>query len=386
MNERGWHVDILGINDFGDPGDYHSAIWPCRQPLDGGRDSFGVTRLPRLIVRQRPDVVVILNDPWNIGAYVDYIEQYAASLDGAKRDDEARVLRSTPIVAWLAVDGDNQNATALNKLTHVMCWTGYAAEQLKLGGYKGTCEVVPLGVDQSMFGPRDQAEARQKVFPPQVPTDAFVVGAVGRNQPRKRLDLTLEYFAEWVHSRAIDDAYLYLHVAPTGDNGIDIPRVAKYYDLAGRLVVMQQGVSAGVDDDVMPLVYSAMDLYWTTTQGEGWGLPALEAMACGTPVLAPDWSGLGDWARGAAWLVECTGRAPTAPLNAQAYTIGGIADKHETLRALDWFWEPATRDERRATYAAVGVERAESLDWRSTGQGVAAVLDRLIGNVRVGVA
>ena len=383
MHALGWHVDILGINDHGDPGDYHSPVWPCRQPLDGGRDSFGVTRLPRLICRFKPDVVVLLNDPWNISEYLDYIDGYAKQLVAMKREDEAARLRATPIVAWLAVDGDNQDASALNRLAHVMTWTDYAAEQLALGGYGGACDVVPLGVDRRTFQKRDANEARSKVLPSRLPNGAFVVGAVGRNQPRKRLDLTLEYFAEWIGSRGVSDAYLYLHVAPTGDRGIDILRVAKYYGLAGRLIIAEQGVERGVGDDIMPLVYSSMDVYWTTTQGEGWGLPALEAMACGTPVLAPRWSGLGDWADGAAYLVECTGRAPTAPLNAGPYTIGGIADRAETLAALNFFYEPETRADRRLTYENLGLDRAEKYDWQLTGRCVTAVLERVVASARV---
>lgn len=386
LHRRGWHVDILGINDFGDPGDYHSPIWPCRQPLDGGSDSFGVTRLPHLIVRQKPDVAVILNDPWNMGPYLEYIERYAKSLERNERKDDAALLRRTPIVAWLAVDGDNVSAKNLNQLARVMVWTDYAAKQLAIGGYEGGSDVVPLGVDSGLFSPRPIDEARTKILPEQVPPNAFVVGSVGRNQLRKRLDLTLQYFGEWIASRGIDDAYLYMHVAPTGDTGIDIPRVAKYYGLAGKLIVMNQGVIHDIGDDVMPLVYSALDLYWTTTQGEGWGLPALEAMACGVPVLAPDWSGLGDWAQGAAKLIECTGRAPTAPLNELTYTIGGVPDRELTLEALDYFYAPETRNVRRLDYAKRGAERAEKFNWQATGNGVAAVLERLMDSVRMGVA
>ena len=386
LHRRGWDIDILGINDFGDPGDYHSPIWPCRQPLDGGRDAFGVTRLPHLIVRQKPDIAVILNDPWNIGPYVDYLERYAKSLEKHDRKDDAIMLRRTPLVGWIAVDGDNVSGRDLNHLARVIVWTEYAREQIELGGYEGECDVVPLACDRELFQQYPIDESRAKVLPEQVPRDAFVIGVVGRNQPRKRLDLSLQYFGEWIQSRGIDDAYLYLHVAPTGDVGIDIPRIAKYYGLAGKLVVMNQGVMHDIGDDMMPYVYSALDLYWTTSQGEGWGLPALEAMSCGVPVLAPDWSGLGSWAQGAAELIECTGRAPTAPLNDQAFTIGGIPDRELTLEALDYFYAAETRNARRLDYAERGFVRAQMYDWETTGHGVADVLEHLIGNVRVGVA
>ncbi|MFA5238267.1 MAG: glycosyltransferase [Phycisphaerae bacterium] len=45
-----------------------------------------------------------------------------------------------------------------------------------------------------------------------------------------------------------------------------------------------------IPPEMLASLYKASDLYITMTHGEGWNLPANEAMACGTPVVAPNWS------------------------------------------------------------------------------------------------
>jgi D-inositol-3-phosphate glycosyltransferase len=218
---------------------------------------------------------------------------------------------------------------------------------------------------------------------PGVPADAFLVGVVGRNQLRKRLDLTIEYFAEWVHSWGIEDAYLYLHVAPTGDKGCDIRSLCKWHGLSGRVILAEPHIGQGVPSREMAKVYSALDVYTTTTQGEGWGLPCLEAMACGVPCVVPDWSALGDWTRDAAYKVHCSGTALTAPLNSLAYTVGGIADRALFVQALD---EMYRRPELRNFHSRKGLELASELTWDRTAREFREVLEGVVAGRTEAVA
>jgi D-inositol-3-phosphate glycosyltransferase len=367
LHAAGHDVHVLGLNYFGDPHEYPYPVYPCVQPHDGGRDGWGLGRLPRMVARLKPDVVVLLNDPWNVPGYLKALEQLP---EGTARP---------PIVGWLAVDAKNQAGEPLNDLARVVTWTRFAADELRGGGYRGECSIVPLGVDLDVFYPRDRAGARATVLPAGVPQDAFVVGVVGRNQLRKRLDLTIQYFAEWVRPRQRDDAYLYLHVAPTGDSGCDVRSLVRYYGLHGRVVVAEPHIGHGDPTSRLPLLYSSFDAYLTTTQGEGWGLPCLEAMACGVPCVVPDWSALGDWTEGAALKVPCSGTALTAPLNALAYTIGGIADREGTVRALERLYCDARL---RATYRERGLELAKRLPWSAAGRRFVAVLEDVIGERR----
>jgi glycosyltransferase involved in cell wall biosynthesis len=203
-----------------------------------------------------------------------------------------------------------------------------------------------------------------------LPEDAFIVGYVGRNQVRKRLDLTLGAFAEWIKRHDIRDAYLYLKIAPTGETGCDIRAVAAYYgpELAGRILVSAPPAGFGDADDLMPLVYSAMDVFLTTTQGEGWGLPTMEAMACGVPCIVPDWSALGEWTEDAAVKVPCTSTALTAPLNRFPYTIGGVPDREATIEALHALYSDR---KLRARYRAKGLALTARPEYQWQNVGVA---------------
>lgn len=370
LYRAGWEVHVLGLHYYGDPHELPYQVWPPTQPWDGGRDVYGVSRLPALVERLAPDVVVVLNDPWNVPAYLDSLDGFAA-----QRREQNLFFSRPPVVGWLAVDGKNQRGAPLNRLARVVTWTRFASEELKRGGYEGEPDVVPLGVDPECFYPVDRAESRAAVLPDSVPPDAFVVGVVGRNQPRKRLDLTLEYFAEWVRLHHVEDAYLLLHVAPTGEAGCDVRSLVKYHGLAGRVVLSQPHVGIGADLEHLRATYGAMDVYVTTTQGEGWGLPALEAMACAVPCIVPRWSALGDWPGTAAVTVGCSSTALTAPMNGNPYTIGGIADKKTFIQELDAMYRSELH---REAYRKRGLALARGLTWERTGREMVAVLERVV--------
>ena len=51
------------------------------------------------------------------------------------------------------------------------------------------------------------------------------------------------------------------------------------------------------DDDTLAKLYSSADVFLFTSYAEGFGLPPLEAMACGTPVVTTDCKGIRDYAR-----------------------------------------------------------------------------------------
>lgn len=383
----GHDVHILGINYDGNPHYHPYRIYPCRAPNSGGIDGMGMTRLPYLIDELRPDVVCILQDPWNIAGYFAQLDRVLPTLDPD--------LAPPPIIGWIAVDGQNQrDAPHLNRLAHVAVWTNFALGALRLGGYTGPASVIPLGVDTDRFRPYDRSMCRREIFKdvataadgttrPVVSDTSFVVGVVGRNQPRKRLDLTIAYFAEFVrqcHARgqlSAIDPHIHFHVAPTGESGADLLSLGAWHNLGGRMWITTPPIGQGVHPSRMPLVYSAYDVLLTTSQGEGWGLPMLEAMACGVPVVAPDWSGLGSWAQDAAYLIPCSSTAATAPLNAKSgpYTIGGIPDEMRTVEALlDLASSPSTK----VRYSQAGTERARSLPWSATAASFLALVERVV--------
>jgi glycosyltransferase involved in cell wall biosynthesis len=343
-----YDVTVLGINYIGDPHPHPYPIFPCYP----GGDVFGYGRVKQLVEQLRPDVVVLLNDTWNVPAYLDRIGKAAA------------------VVATMPVDGHNVRGRALNRLDAAVFWTQFGLNEARGGGYTGPAEVIPLGVDLDTFQPVDKRAAREALGLPSECFDAFIVGNVNRNQPRKRLDLTIAAFATWVRTHKIRDAYLFLHVAPTGELAYDVKQLAEYFHVANRLILVEPEIRHGVNEARLALTYCAFDVQLSTTQGEGWGLPTLEGMACGVPQIVPDWSALGEWARGAAYLVECVSIAATpSGIN----MVGGVVDPDDVAVALHAVYENAAlRDRMRERSLALAHE--ERFRWDSIAEKYAEVL------------
>lgn len=374
LHNSGHLVTVLGMGYYGDPHLFPYPIYPCVSPYDKAKSYGGETRLAVMIERIKPDIVVILQDPWNIQGYFDQLDDVKTLCD-----NDNIPFTVPPVVGWMAVDSCNQKGEPLNRLYHIIVWTQFAIDQLQKGGYRGDYSIIPLGVDTNLFHPYDQLESRKEILGevnPLIPLDAYIVGVVGRNQPRKRLDLTLVYFSEWVHQYKVSDAYLFLHVAPTGERGCDLRSLITYYGLKGRVLLSEPPVGTGNDESIMPRIYSCFDLFMTQSQGEGWHLPTLEAMACGVPCLVPNHSVFGDggWTGDAVYKVDCSATALTAPLNGHPYTVGSIPDKVDTI---DWLQYLYKDEQVRKANIEKGLQLAGVLTWDSTGRKLRTVLEKI---------
>jgi D-inositol-3-phosphate glycosyltransferase len=350
-----WDVHVLGLNHFGDPHPYPYPIYPCNT-IHGG-DYFGLSRIAELISKIGPDCVLVQNDPWNFPRYL-------------------KTIGNVPTIGAVAVDGLNCQGSALNGLKLAIFWTQFGLDQARLGGYTGPATVIPLGVNREIYYPRSRKDARERLKLPAQRAyvrEGFIVGNVNRNQPRKRIDLTVQYFAEWVHRNKIPDAFLYLHVAPTGDAGWDLPQLAKYYGIASRLIYAEPEVGQGITEDELAWTYAIFDALFSTSQGEGMGLTTLESMACGIPNAGSDWAALGDWAREGMILVPCSYTEATPRVN----TIGGIMDKESAIQALDALY--SNLDIRKG-YAerALAVASEPRFEWREIGEAYVDVIDQAL--------
>lgn len=354
-------IAILGLNYYGDPHpDVPHQLYSCRTPTGG--DFFGLEKLPLLVAQLEPATVVIQNDPWNFPGYLKALEPQLEALDKTGRPRPR-------LVGTVAVDGKNCRGYALNGLDLAIFWTRFGEQEARRGGFEGTSAVVPLGVDLDIYRPRDRQSARAEVLsmiPQAIRERMFVAGNVNRNQPRKRLDLTVEAFCEWVKTRGVDDAYLYLHIAPTGERGYDVRQLMQYHGVKGRLIVGEPEIGQGDPEELLARVYACFDVLLSTTQGEGMGLTTLEAMACGVACAVPDWAALGDWARPAAHLIPCTATAATPN---QVNVIGGVPDRAATVEALDRLYRDRAYREGLAASGLALARRAE-YRWRAVGEGV----------------
>jgi D-inositol-3-phosphate glycosyltransferase len=147
-------------------------------------------------------------------------------------------------------------------------------------------EIVPLGVDHAFFSPGDRAHARRALgLAGQGPLLLFV----GRIQPLKGADVALKAFE--LLSESMPSARLVVVGGPSGPRG------------EGEVAALHQLVeSAGLSDrvrfvapqphELLSTYYRAADCCLVPSRSESFGLVALEAAACGTPVVAAAVGGL----------------------------------------------------------------------------------------------
>jgi D-inositol-3-phosphate glycosyltransferase len=360
---QSYDVTVLGMNYRGDPHTYPYPIWAAAP----GGDTFGIGRLIWMCDLVKPDVIVVQNDGWNIPMYISQLRKRLPSGEYAWPE-----YAGTPVVAIVAVDGKNFQGGWIKDVSLAIFWTQFALDEARLGGYAGPAAVIPLGVDRTVYYPTDKREARLRRVAPLV--DKFIVGNVNRNQPRKRWDLTVRYFAAWVNSRQVDDAYLYLHAAPTGDTGCDVEQLARYYGVISRLALMQPPAWYGVPEDEMRDTYNCFDVQVNPGQGEGFGLTTLEGMACGVPQVVSAWSALGDWARGASIQVPCTSTAVGPPY---VNVIGGVADEDLFVQALDSVYRDHNL-RRGLGEQALSLAGQPCFRWSNIGQRFVAAVDGVL--------
>jgi glycosyltransferase involved in cell wall biosynthesis len=162
----------------------------------------------------------------------------------------------------------------------------------------------PHGIETSVYKASDQREAREYLGLPQ---DVFMVGMVAANKgnpSRKCFQEAFQAFKE-LYSRH-KDAHLYLHTEMTGMfEGVHIPQLLNATGVPGKAVHAADQyriVHLPFKDDHMAKVYSAMDVLLMASAGEGFGIPTIEAQACGVPVIVSDFSAQPELV-GAGWTV-----------------------------------------------------------------------------------
>ncbi|SFP00548.1 D-inositol-3-phosphate glycosyltransferase [Geodermatophilus dictyosporus] len=267
----------------------------------------------------------------------------AALADGDRPEPRARVIGEEQVVAEADRLVANTEEEARQLVDH------YGADPRRT-------LVVPPGVDLDRFRPGDRAAARRALG---VPADAVVLTFVGRIQPLKAPDLLLEAAARMLGDDPALRDRLEVHVvgAPSG-SGLEAPR--RLEELAVRLGIADRvRLLPPQTPDRLALHYRAADVAVVPSHNESFGLVALEAQACGTPVVAADVGGLSTAVDDGVSGVLVGSRDPAA----YAAAIRAVLARRPLLsagarrHASAFSWE-RTADALVAAYASAAAEMA----------------------------
>ncbi len=190
---------------------------------------------------------------------------------------------------------------------------------------------IPLGINPLMrrLAPTSEFASRYKL-------DKSFILTVGVLEPRKNQTILLEVLREL--RKQGNDLELII-VGRPGWRWVDPLTTDKYRDMKPWVRIL-----ADISDPDLIEFYNRAELFMYPSLYEGFGLPILEAMACGAPVISSNVSSMPEVAGSAALLAD--------PSDVQAFTS----------HALRLLHDPELRD----GMVEAGIERARKFTWRST--------------------
>jgi glycosyltransferase involved in cell wall biosynthesis len=164
----------------------------------------------------------------------------------------------------------------------------------QLVSLNGKVEIIPCGTDIQNFHPISKAEARQKLG---LDSKDKVVLYVGRFDRRKGIETLVRACAELrdrTIAKELDSEHLRLLIVGGSDpQEADGAERVRIEGIVKDLGIAEFTTFVGmVGHDLLPYYYTAADVCAIPSHYEPFGLVAIEAMACGTPVVASDVGGL----------------------------------------------------------------------------------------------
>jgi|19_taG_2_1085344.scaffolds.fasta_scaffold00068_3 glycosyltransferase involved in cell wall biosynthesis len=275
---------------------------------------WGIVRFERACLDFKPDIVITYRDPW--------MDAYIADSP------------FLPFFHWVwmpTIDSEPQKLEWLyqlfNRCDGLMAYSEFgirALDKQTQGRLKPVGCASPA-MEEDIFGLIPNKKNHKRSFG--LDPDSFIVGTVMRNQKRKMFPELMQSFKDFLDQappEIAEKSFLYLHTSYPEKMGWEITSLVHEYGLGSKVLctykcrgcgkffpshfrdaiticrfckhqsAVMPGVSTGVSREELMQIYNLMDCYVQYAICEGFGMPQVEAAACGVPVVAIDYSAMED--------------------------------------------------------------------------------------------
>ena len=295
-----------------------------------GAAQFGAWRFDRVCLDFKPDIVLSYRDPW---------------MDTFIKSAPVR-----PYFHWVwmpTVDSEPQKQEWVHTFSETDALFVYSEFGQRVLEKQATKNINIIGcaspgIDPNIYKPVLNKKAHKESFG--LDPDCFIVGTVMRNQKRKlfiELMKSFRIFLDNAPKELANKTYLYLHTSYPEKNGWDIADGIISTNLSGKVLMTYRcrqcgsfdlgffegpitkctkcgvfasqcpNVTFGLEIPDLVKIYNLFDLYVQYAICEGFGMPQVEAGACGVPVAATNYSAMEDtlhWLKGYKINVETMAR------------------------------------------------------------------------------
>jgi len=250
-----------------------------------------------------------------------------------------------------------------NMMDEIWVPSNFNVSTFRSSGVKAPINVVPLGVSPAYFSPAIRARKTD---------DHFTFLSIFEWGERKAPDVLLRAFADEFDSK---EPVRLLCKANNFDPSVSIANeitALKLRPNGGQIVIAENQILQRYE---LGVLYRSVDCFVLPSRGEGWGMPILEAMACGLPVIATDWSSQVDFMTKQNSLPLAVERLVPAVAKCPYYEgFSWAQPSYEHLRSLmRWVYEH--RDEAAAIGQQAAVDAAALWTWDKSARRIVELIN-----------
>jgi len=341
-------AEVAALSSYGLSGAHLDAPeLPGVKIYSAGADGFGNDVIPLAAKDWRADVVITLKDTpvYNV--------------------EMMQKLRWAPLTP---IDHEPIPPPVMHAIRHAWWPIAYAPN--------GTLAMDAAGLhplyashayDPAVFKPGDREEARKRLGWPQ---DKQIVATVAVNRgglpSRKAWPQLMDAMGQVRRAMGEDAPLWYCHTYICKDGyegGVNLEMLSQQHGLTGGVFFPDQAIYryGGFDEQYLAAVYQAADLLLAVSVGEGFGVPILEAQACGTPALVGRWTA----PEHLAWTEPQLTRADAVPfLDQQGANIWLPRPDRIAAAVQQHLTQPADTTQMNEVVQEYTIQRVADLEWR----------------------
>ncbi|MCK5608779.1 glycosyltransferase [Candidatus Pacearchaeota archaeon] len=236
-----------------------------------GNADYNCYELNQHITQYDYDNVIYIGEPWGAQNY-NNIE-----------------FGNTKTIFHLPTDGlplDTHLTNVKNSFDLIIPMSKFGKMSLEYAGIQCS-DAIPLSYNSKYY--KQLSQVKRNALREELDIkDKFVVNFVGRVQARKNLMSMLVSFAQFAKDK--EDVILLLTITIDEHADFDILQLIQTLRVDDKVKIIQMQRGSMLSDEELGQIYSASDVYLSTSCSEGFNMPVMESIACGTPAIVSKYS------------------------------------------------------------------------------------------------